>query len=90
MQHQLENGTATKVLIDIFKASSIANYIDIPTIMLNEVIDVSASYGVLLSGELTCVSKCVKKYVEEGNDVFLQQLSDSIIDFQVTLFFNLF
>jgi len=82
VQHQLKDGNATKLLIDIFKASSIAKYIDIPTIMLDEVIDVSASYGVLLSGELISVSRCVKKYVEERNDVFLQQLSDSVVGFQ--------
>ena len=85
VQHQLKDGNATKLLIDIFKASSIAKYIEIPTIMLDEVIDVSASYGVLLSGELISVSRCVKKYVEERNDVFLQQLSDSVVGFQVAL-----
>ena len=50
---------------------------------LDKIIDVKASYGILLSGDLKRISKCVKKYIEENKSKLVQDLLDSTIIFKV-------
>lgn len=85
---QLTKGISTKTFIDPFKATSISTYLDSPMIRLDELKDVQASYGILLSGELRQTAKCVQKYVSENNDAFLRQLSASTAQFKVSSIFK--
>ena len=84
----MEAGNVSKLFIDNFKASSIHSFIDSSLMVLDEVKDVQASYGVILSGELKRTSKCVKKYIDERSINLAQQLSDSTVHFTVRLLFD--
>ena len=80
---KLLNGNASRLLIDTFKAGAIRYEIDRPQISLEEVKEVQASYGIILSGELKRASKCIKKYIDENSDEFMKKLGDATFSSEV-------
>ena len=83
IQESLLTGNISRVVLDIYKATSLEKYLNHPKIILEKVKKIQASYGVILSGDVKRTKKCVKRYVTENEAKILEKLTEKTIIFKV-------
>ena len=69
VQQSLLSGNVSKVVLDIYSAGKIKDYLTHPKIILEKVETVKASYGVALAGETKRIKKCISRLQRKDREL---------------------
>lgn len=83
MQESLLSGNVSKVVLDIYSASTLKSYLNHPNIILEKVKRTRAAYGIALANEAKRIKGCVRKFMQENSRQALVNISDLTYLYQV-------
>ena len=83
MQESLFSGNATKVVMDLYTAALLKDYLIHPKIILEKVERVDASFGVALAGETIRLRHCLNRFAKESSEVTHAKIKENTYMYEV-------
>ena len=83
MQESLLSGNVSTVVMDIYHARTLKDYLLHPQIFMEETKMITASYGVALGGETKKIRKCISRFAAENTKSMLEKVDQMTFLYQV-------
>ena len=77
------SGNISKVSLEYYKASTLANYLHHPNIQLERIETIKGSYGVLIGGEAKRIKHCVSRHAKEREQEILEKVDKLVYRYEV-------
>ena len=84
VQESLLSGNATKVLMDLYTAALLKDYLIHPKIILEKVERSDASFGVALAGKTIGIRHCLNRFAVENYEVVHAKIRENIYMYEVS------
>ena len=83
IQQSLLSGNISKVVLDIYTASVLKDYLLHPNIMLEKLERIEAGYGVALTGETRRIKTCISRFAKENAKSAMEKIAEETYLYQV-------
>ena len=83
VQQSLLSGNVSRVLLDVYTAGALKDYLTHPKIILEKTENIVGSYGVALAGDAKRINKCVRRLVQENSKSTAEKIQQNTFFFQV-------
>ena len=84
MQESLLSGNASKVVVDLYTAALLKDYLTHPKIMLEKVKRVDGSFGVALAGETKRIKNCINNAAKQNFKSLQGKINQNTYMFEVS------
>ena len=83
VQQSLISGNVSRVLLDVYSAGSLKDYLIHPKIILEKTETIVGSYGLALAGDAKRIHKCVNRQVRENSKSTAEKIQQHEFFFKV-------